>query len=118
MTTTNVSPGGWQCVAVFEIYADATIARTWRGNARDASHLILPSRQSPPGVSRYELFVDFSIGEELATRLANTQLQAMQQWAVAGLMPGYRLVSHRAAAVAVPQGARHLVSVSSARDLC
>jgi hypothetical protein len=113
----RISPENWQRVAVFEVDTDAPIAQTLRGNARDASHLILPSRESPPGVSRYELFVDFSIGEELAMRLAQAQIRAMQQWATAGMMPGCRIVSRCAALLAAPRDGRHLVSVSSARDI-
>jgi hypothetical protein len=117
VAATYTSPEDWQRVAVFDIDADATIAHTVGANARDASHLILPSRESPRGVSRHELFVDFSIGEELAMRVAHAQLQAMQQWAAAGMIPGFRLVSRRAGSVAASRQGRHLVSVSSARDL-
>jgi hypothetical protein len=118
VAATSVSPEDWQRVAVFEIDADARIGNMLRGNARDASHLILPSRESPPGVSRYEIFVDFSIGEELAFRLAHMQVQATQQWAAAGMMPGYRLLSRHTGSPAAPANGRHLVDVSSARDLC
>ena len=117
MAATRISPEDWQRVAVFEIDADAPIAQSLRGNSRDASHLILPSRESPPGVSRYEIFVDFSIGEELAMRLAHAQVQATQQWAAAGMMPGYRMISRSASPTVPPHSRRHLVSVSSARDL-
>jgi len=117
MAATCASPGNWQRVAVFEMDADARIAQTLGGNARDASHLILPARESPPGVSRYEIFVDFSIGEERAMSLAQMQMQAMQQWAAAGMMPGYRIVSRCVASVVPLRDGRHLASVSSARDL-
>jgi hypothetical protein len=116
MAATHSSPERWQRVAVFEVDADAPITRILQGNARDASHLILPSRESPPGVSRYEIFVDFSIGEALAMRLAQAQVQATQQWAAAGMMPGYRMISRCAAPVS-PRNGRHLASVSSAHDL-
>jgi len=117
MAATHISTENWQRVAVFEIDADAPIAETLRGNSRDASHLILPSRESPPGVARYEIFVDFSIGEALAMRLAQAQVQATQQWAAAGMMPGYRMISRCAAPSVPPRNGRHLVSISSARDL-
>ena len=117
MAATHISTENWQRVAVFEIDADAPIAETLRGNSRDASHLILPSRESPPGVARYEIFVDFAIGEALAMRLAQAQVQATQQWAAAGMMPGYRMISRCAAPSVPPRNGRHLVSISSARDL-
>lgn len=117
MAATRMPPENWQRVAVFEIDADAPIARILHGNARDASHLILPSRESPPGVSRYEIFVDFSIGDELAMRLAQAQVQATQQWAAAGMMPGYRIVSRCAAPVVPPRNVHCLANVSSARIL-
>lgn len=117
MAATRMPPENWQRVAVFEIDADAPIARILHGNARHASHLILPSRESPPGVSRYEIFVDFSIGDELAMRLAQAQVQATQQWAAAGMMPGYRIVSRCAAPVVPPRNVHRLASVSSARIL-
>jgi hypothetical protein len=50
-------------------------------------------------------------------RLAQAQVQATQQWAAAGMMPGYRMISRCAAPVIPPRNGRHLVSVSSARDL-
>jgi hypothetical protein len=50
-------------------------------------------------------------------RLAQAQVQATQQWAAAGMMPGYRMISRCAAPAIPPRNGRHLVSVSSARDL-
>jgi len=58
MAATHTSPENWQRVAVFEIDADAPIAQTLRGNARDASHLILPSREYTD-VPRRTIFPSF-----------------------------------------------------------
>lgn len=85
----------WQRIAVFEIEADAPIVDNLRGNAPDSPYLIIPARESPPGLRWYEIYVDFGIGEVLAIRLAQGQLEAVQRWANAGLMPGFRLVSGR-----------------------
>jgi hypothetical protein len=85
--------GAWQRIAVFEIDADAPVVDDLRGNAPDSRHLIIPARESPPGLRWYEIYVDFGIGEVLAIRLAQAQLQTVQRWAAAGRMPGYRLVS-------------------------
>ncbi|HEY6941480.1 hypothetical protein [Dokdonella sp.] len=86
---------GWQRVAVFEIEADAPIVDDLRGNAPDSPCLIIPARESPPGVRWYEIYIDFGIGEVLAIRLAQSQLEAVQRWANAGLMPGFRLINGR-----------------------
>lgn len=120
MTVTGTAATGWQCIAVFDVDANAPIVDGLRGNAPNACHLILPAREAPAGMRRFEIHVDFAIGEELASRLARTQIEAVQQWAAAGLMPGYRLVSGSEwirRAGATPRTGRHLASVSSARDL-
>ncbi|MBA8886366.1 hypothetical protein FHW12_000557 [Dokdonella fugitiva] len=112
--------GTWQRIAVFEIDADAPIVDDLRGNAPDSRHLIIPARESPPGLRWYEVYVDFGIGEVLAIRLAQAQLQAVQRWATAGLMPGFRLVSGvewLTADGVRPRTEWRLDKVSGARDL-
>lgn len=120
MAPTNAASGGWRCVAVFDVDAQAPIVDRLRGNAPDSHHLILPARESPQGMRRFEIHVDFAIGEAPALRLAQTQVEAVRQWAAAGMMPGYRLVSGREwipPASPAPRTARRLAGVSSARDL-
>lgn len=112
--------GSWQRIAVFEIDADAPIVDDLRGNAPDSRHLIIPARESPPGVRWYEIYVDFGIGDVQAIRLAQAQLQAVQRWADRGQMPGYRLVcgdEWLGADGARPRPAWRLDEISGARDL-
>ncbi|HEU4664126.1 MAG TPA: hypothetical protein VFS55_08860 [Dokdonella sp.] len=111
---------GWQRIAVFEVDADAPIVDNLRGNAPDSPHLIIPARESPCGMRWYEIYVDFGIGEVLAIRLAQSQLQAVQRWADAGLMPGFRLVSGSewlSADGTRPRPSWRLDRVSAASDL-
>ena len=119
MSTSNMS-GAWQRIAVFEIDADAPIVDDLRGNAPDSRHLVIPARESPPGLRWYEIYVDFGIGEVLAIRLAQAQVQAVQRWATEGLMPGFRLVSGHEWLTADgtrPRPDLRLDRVSGARDL-
>ena len=120
MASTNAASGGWRCVAVFDVDAHAPIVDGLRGNAPDSCYLILPARESPPGMRRFEIHVDYAIGEDSAARLAQAQVDALRQWVAAGMMPGYRLVSGREwvrPATAAPRVGRRLAGVSSARDL-
>lgn|GEM_PF-3244423 len=121
MEVRQAANADWECVAVFELDAHAPIADSLRGNASDSCHLVLPARESPPGRRRFEVYVDFAIGTKQAVLLAQEQVEAVEQWAAAGMMPGYRLLSGREwlrnAAEPQPLVRRHLASVSSARDL-
>lgn len=89
------SPAGWQQIAVFQIYANAPIVESLGCNERDSPHLIIPARESPSGFRRYEIHIDFSIGQLRAIRLAHALIHTLEQSAADGMMPGYRLVSTR-----------------------
>ena len=120
MGTVNKSPGGWQRVALFEIDAHAAIIGELRGSAPDTHHLIIPARESPPGLRRYEIYVDFAIGDVQAMRVAQAQMQTVQKWVVAGLMPGYRIVDsclEPDSGNALRRAEWRLRDVSHARDL-
>jgi hypothetical protein len=89
------SPAGWQQIAVFQIHADAPIVERLGSNERDSPHLIIPARESPSGFRRYEIHVDFGIGQLRAIRLAHALIRTLEQSAADGMMPGYHLVSSR-----------------------
>lgn len=119
-SSANASPGGWQCIAVFEFDADAQVVDDLRGNAPDSCHLVIPARESPAGMRWYELYIDFGIGEAAALRLAQRQLAVIRQWADTGLLPGFRFVSCRDGLASDAPPARNdwrLRGVSGARDL-
>jgi hypothetical protein len=84
--------GRWTVVvATVEVEANQPIAESLPHYS--FNYRFLPSAESPPGVQRFDVIVDFSLGEERASHIAYGIVTALQRAAESGWLAGYRVVS-------------------------